>query len=39
MTDKDVKEIFGKSIWEMTCQEIIENGLEDVWVHLVDNES
>lgn len=36
MTDKEIKEIYGKSIWDMTTAEIIENHLEDVWSRLVD---
>jgi hypothetical protein len=36
MTDKDVEEIYGKSIWDMTTTEIINNNLEEVWVQLIE---
>ncbi len=36
MSENDIKEIFGKSIWDMTAEEIIKNNLTDVWVKLVD---
>ena len=38
MTDKDIEEIYGKSIWEMTTTEIINNNLEEVWVQLMEIE-
>lgn len=36
MTEQDIKGLFGKSIWDMTPSEIIENHLEDIWAKLVD---
>ena len=36
MSENDIQEIFGKSIWDMTTEEIIKNNLTDVWVKLVD---
>lgn len=38
MTDEDIKEIYGKSIWEMTTIEIIDNNLEEIWVRLMEEE-
>lgn len=38
MTDEDIKEIYGKSIWEMTTTEIIDNNLEEIWVQLMESE-
>ena len=38
MTDEDIKEIYGKSIWEMTTTEIIDNNLEEIWVRLMESE-
>ncbi len=36
MTEQDVIEIYGKSIWDMTPSELAENGLISLWVKLVD---
>lgn len=36
MTDKEIIETYGKSIWEMTVEEIIKYDLEDVWFQLVE---
>lgn len=37
MTDREVKEIFGKSIWDMTVKELIDFKLDKVWADLVDD--
>lgn len=31
MGEDEIMKIFGKSIWDMTAEEIANNGLEDVW--------
>lgn len=36
MTEKEIEELYGKSIWDMTATELIENNLVKVWVKLVD---
>lgn len=36
MNENEVKEIFKKSIWDMTTAEIIENNLAELWQRLVD---
>lgn len=36
LSEQDIIDIFGKSIWDMTMQEIRDNHLEDVWAELVD---
>lgn len=38
MTEQLIREIFGKSIWDMTTQELIRYKLDEVWVQLVDEE-
>lgn len=39
MTEQLIREIFGKSIWDMTTQELIRYKLDEVWVQLVDEEA
>lgn len=34
--DKEIEEIYGKSIWEMTVGELIENDLVSDWVNLAN---
>lgn len=36
MTEKEVIDIFGKSIWDMTPTELVDNNLDTLWVILVD---
>lgn len=36
MTEKEVIDIFGKSIWDMTPIELVDNNLDALWVMLVD---
>jgi hypothetical protein len=36
MTDREVIEIFGKSIWDMTPDELIKNDLDIIWFHMVE---
>ena len=36
MTNKDVIEIYGKSIWDMTTAELIEYKLDNLWTELID---
>lgn len=36
LSEQDIIDIFGKSIWDMTMQEIRDNHLEDIWAELVD---
>ena len=36
MTEKEIEMLFGKSIWDMTVAEIIENRLAEEWARLVD---
>lgn len=36
MTENDIKEIYGKSIWNMTPAELIKYDLVDTWAKLVD---
>lgn len=36
MTEAEVKELYGKSIWEMTPQELVENNLDGLWYKLVE---
>lgn len=36
MSENEIKEIYGKSIWDMTPEEIIENNLVEIWARLVD---
>ncbi len=36
MTEAEVKEMFGKSIWDMTTEELIEYDLVHIWSKLVD---
>lgn len=38
VTERDIYERFGKSIWEMTVKEIVDNGLAEVWARLVDEQ-
>lgn len=39
MTEQDVIEIFGKSIWDMTAAELIRNGLDELWNRLIDQDT
>lgn len=39
MTEAEVKELYGKSIWEMTPAELIENNLDGLWYKLVEEAS
>lgn len=36
MTEREIREMFGKSIWEMTPEELINNNLDIIWFHLVE---
>lgn len=36
MTEQEIIEIYGKSIWDMTPTERAENGLIETWAKLVD---
>lgn len=36
LSEQDIVDIFGKSIWDMTMQEIRDNHLEDIWTELVN---
>ena len=36
MTEQDIIKTYGKSIWDMTAEEIIKNGLTEIWVELTD---
>ncbi len=36
LTEREIEEIYGKSIWDMTVQELIDNDLTRDWVKLVD---
>ena len=36
MSEREIFEIFGKSIWDMTPAELVKNGLVEVWARLVD---
>ena len=38
MTEKEIEELYGKSIWNMTASEIIDNGLEKIWLQLMEEE-
>lgn len=38
MTETEIKELYGKSIWDMTPSELIENDLVHEWTKLVDAE-
>ena len=36
MNEQEIIEMYGKSIWDMTAEEITQHDLDDVWVALVD---
>lgn len=36
MSDNEIIEIFGKSIWDMTPEELIKNNLDIIWFHMVE---
>ena len=36
MTEKEIKDIYGKDIFEMTPSELVENHLVEEWARLVD---
>ena len=36
LSDKEIKEIYGKSVFDMTTEELVENDLVHNWVELVD---
>ncbi len=36
LTEAEIEEIYGKSIWDMTAEEIVEYGLVSIWAKLVD---
>ena len=36
LTDREIKEIYGKSIFDMTVAELAENHLVDTWADMVD---
>lgn len=36
LSEKQIEEIYGKSIWEMTPQEMADNELIHTWAVLVD---
>ena len=36
MSEQEIMEIFGKSIWDMTPTELIENDLDIIWFHMVE---
>ena len=36
MTEQEIIEIYGKSIWDMSAVELYENGLVRIWGELVD---
>lgn len=36
ISEKEIEMLFGKSLWDMTVAEVIENGLAEEWVRLVD---
>ena len=36
MTESEIIEIYGKSIWDMSANELRENNLVETWVRLVD---
>lgn len=36
MGEDEIMKTYGKSIWDMTAEEIANNGLEDVWVKMID---
>ena len=38
-TEKEIEEVYGKSIWDMTTDELIENDLISDWVDLIDSNS
>ena len=37
MNENDVIELYGKSIWDMSAVELIDNGLVELWVKLVED--
>ena len=39
MNEQDVINIFGKSIWEMSVDELYKYHLDELWVKLVDDAS
>ena len=36
MTEQNIIEIYGKSIWSMTPTELIVNKLDELWIKLID---
>jgi len=38
MTEKEIIEVFGKSIWDMTAEELVKNNLDKIWFLLVEKE-
>ena len=36
MTEREIKEIYGKDIFDMTPSELVENNLVEIWARLVD---
>lgn len=36
MTEKEIEELYGKSIWDMSTEELFDNGLIVIWAKLVD---
>ena len=36
MTEKDVIEIFGKSIWDMSADELVRYKLVELWAKLIN---
>lgn len=38
MTEEEIIEVFGKSIWDMTAAELVENNLDKIWFLLVEKE-
>ena len=38
LSEKEIYEIYGKTIWEMTPSELIENHLDKVWFALIEEQ-
>lgn len=36
LTEKEIEELYGKSVWDMTAEELMENDLVEDWVRLVE---
>lgn len=36
MSEEEVIEIYGKSIWDMTIKEIQDNNLDDIWFNAIN---